>query len=145
MEFSPPGSSVYGIPQARILEWRATPLSRDLPNPGKELGSFCTAGRFFILWATRKESNKPITSEIFSSRNNWNTGWTTCLIIYSMTLNFMWFKSLHPAHCFMAKHFLYLHLYFIPFFTSPGGLTTVKLSWQKPSHPFSDSFRGQRS
>ena len=33
---SPPGSSVHGILQARILEWAALPFSRDLPNPGTE-------------------------------------------------------------------------------------------------------------
>ena len=34
MDCSPPGSSVHGIPQAKILEWVAMPSSRDLPNPG---------------------------------------------------------------------------------------------------------------
>ena len=34
MESSPPGSSVHGISQARILEWVAIFFSRDLPNPG---------------------------------------------------------------------------------------------------------------
>ena len=34
MDCSPPGSSVHGIMQARILEWAAVPFSRDLPNPG---------------------------------------------------------------------------------------------------------------
>ena len=33
---SPPGSSVHGILQARILEWVAMPSSRDLPDPGLE-------------------------------------------------------------------------------------------------------------
>ena len=33
---SPPGSSVQGILQARILEWVAMPFSRNLPNPGIE-------------------------------------------------------------------------------------------------------------
>ena len=33
MDCSLPGSSVHGILQARILEWVATPFSRDLPNP----------------------------------------------------------------------------------------------------------------
>ena len=32
-DFSPPGSSVHGIVQARILEWVAMPSSRGL-NPG---------------------------------------------------------------------------------------------------------------
>ena len=38
MDCSPPGSSVHGILQARILEWVAIPFSRDLPNPGIKLG-----------------------------------------------------------------------------------------------------------
>ena len=36
MDCSLPGPSVHGILQARILEWVATPSSRDLPNPGIE-------------------------------------------------------------------------------------------------------------
>ena len=36
MDCSPPGSSVHGILQARILEWVAITISRDLPNPGTE-------------------------------------------------------------------------------------------------------------
>ena len=39
MHCRPPGSSVHGILQARILEWVAIVLSRDLPDPGIELGS----------------------------------------------------------------------------------------------------------
>ena len=35
----PPASSVHGILQARVLEWVAMPISRDLPNPGIEPGS----------------------------------------------------------------------------------------------------------
>ena len=34
MDDSPPGSSVHGILQARILEWVAISFSRDLPDPG---------------------------------------------------------------------------------------------------------------
>ena len=39
MDHSPPGSSVHGISQTRILEWVAISFSRDLPNPGNEPGS----------------------------------------------------------------------------------------------------------
>ena len=35
----PPGSSVHGIFQARILEWVAIPSPGDLPDPGTEPGS----------------------------------------------------------------------------------------------------------
>ena len=34
MDLSPPGSSVHGILQARILEWVAFPSPGDLPDPG---------------------------------------------------------------------------------------------------------------
>ena len=39
MDCSSPGSFVYGILQARILEWVAIPFSKDLPGPGIEPGS----------------------------------------------------------------------------------------------------------
>ena len=34
MDSSPPGFSVHGIPQARIVEWVACPPPRDLTDPG---------------------------------------------------------------------------------------------------------------
>ena len=34
VDYSPPGSSVHGILQARIMAWVAIPFSRDLPDPG---------------------------------------------------------------------------------------------------------------
>jgi len=52
MDCSPPGSSVHGISQARILEWVAMPSPRDLPDPGigpKSLASSALAGRFFMI------------------------------------------------------------------------------------------------
>ena len=36
MDCSPPGSSVHGILQARIMEWVAIPFSRDPPDQGIE-------------------------------------------------------------------------------------------------------------
>ena len=39
MDCSPPGSSVHGILQARILEWVAMPSSRGSSQPGIEPGS----------------------------------------------------------------------------------------------------------
>ena len=49
---SPPGSSVQGILQARILEWVAFPPPEDLPDPGIELASLTSpalAGGFFTV------------------------------------------------------------------------------------------------
>ena len=51
MDCSPPGSSVHGILQARILEWVAMPPADDLPDPGIEAASPVPpslAGGFFI-------------------------------------------------------------------------------------------------
>ena len=51
MDCNPPGSSVHGILQARILELVPIPSSRGFPNPGIEpasLVSAALAGRFFI-------------------------------------------------------------------------------------------------
>ena len=46
---SPPGSSVCGILQARILEWVAVPFSRTSSRPRNRTGVSCTAGGFFFL------------------------------------------------------------------------------------------------
>ena len=46
---SPPGSSVHGILQARILEWVAVPSARgSSPRRDRTLVS-CIAGRFFTV------------------------------------------------------------------------------------------------
>ena len=39
IDYSPPGSSVHEILQARIMEWVAVSFSRDLPHPGIEPSS----------------------------------------------------------------------------------------------------------
>ena len=48
MDCSPPGSSVHGILQARILEWVAMPSSRGSSRPRDWTHISCTAGRFSI-------------------------------------------------------------------------------------------------
>ena len=54
MNCSPPGSSVHGIFQARVLEWVAMPFSRGSSWLRDWMGDSCIAGRFFMIWATRK-------------------------------------------------------------------------------------------
>ena len=49
MDCSPPGSSVHGILQARILEWVAIPFSRGSSGPIDETQVSCIAGRFFTI------------------------------------------------------------------------------------------------
>jgi len=60
MDCSPPGSSVHGILQARILKWVAIPFSRrsSRPRDGTQVSNF--AGRFFTIGATRETDKKSI-------------------------------------------------------------------------------------
>ena len=53
MDCSPPGSSVHGIFQVRILEWFAIPFFRRASWPRYRTQVSCIAGRFFTVWATR--------------------------------------------------------------------------------------------
>ena len=52
MGCSSPGSCVYGILQARILQWVAIPLSRASSWPRNQTWVSRIAGRFFTIWAT---------------------------------------------------------------------------------------------
>ena len=54
VDHNPPGSSVPGILQARILEWVATPSSQDLLNSGIKPVSHapCVGRRIFTTGAT---------------------------------------------------------------------------------------------
>ena len=54
MDRGPPGFSVHGILQARILEWVAIPFSRGSSQPGDQGWVSHIAGRFFTIWATRE-------------------------------------------------------------------------------------------
>ena len=54
MERSPPGSSVHGILQARILEWAAMPFSRGSSWPRDWTPVSHIAGRFFTIWVIRE-------------------------------------------------------------------------------------------
>ena len=49
MDCSPPGSSVHGILQARILQWVAFPFSRASSRPRDQTQVSCIAGRFFTI------------------------------------------------------------------------------------------------
>ena len=52
MDCSPPGSSVHGIPQARILEWGALSFSRGYSWP-RDWGWVSHIAARFAVWATR--------------------------------------------------------------------------------------------
>ena len=54
VDCSPPGSSVLGILQARILEWLAIPFSRESSWPRDWTRVSCTAGGFFTSESPRQ-------------------------------------------------------------------------------------------
>ena len=50
MDCSPPGSSVHGISQAKLLEWVAISFSGDLPDPEIKPTASALAGGFFFFF-----------------------------------------------------------------------------------------------
>ena len=68
----PPGSSVHGILQARIMEWVAMPSSRGSSQPRDRTHILHIAGRFSTVWATR-ELEDLWTLELYpiQSGNKW--------------------------------------------------------------------------
>ena len=54
MDCSPPGSSVRGILQPRILEWVTISFSRGSSQTRDQTRVSCISGKCFILWDTRE-------------------------------------------------------------------------------------------
>ena len=54
MDCSPPGSSIHGIFQARVLEWVAISFSRGSSWPRDWTWVSRIAGRYFTIWAARE-------------------------------------------------------------------------------------------
>ena len=54
VDYSPLGSSIHGILQARILEWVAISFSRGSSQPRDQTQISRIAGKFFTSWATRE-------------------------------------------------------------------------------------------
>ena len=69
LDYSLPGSSVYGIFQARILEWVAISSSSESSHPRDWTCVSCVAGGFFIYWAIRESYIIP------STFTNWHSLW----------------------------------------------------------------------
>ena len=54
VDCSPPGSSVHGVFQARVLECFAISFSGGSSYPRDRTQVSCIAGRFYTIWATRE-------------------------------------------------------------------------------------------
>ena len=55
MDCSPPGSSIHGIFQGRVLEWVAISFSRESSWPKDQTRVSIIVGRCFTVWATRED------------------------------------------------------------------------------------------
>ena len=69
IDYSPLGSSVHGILQARILEWVAISFSQGSSRLRDGTQVSCIAGRFFTIWATRE------AKIILTPQANWQICW----------------------------------------------------------------------
>ena len=94
MDCSPPGSSVHGILQARILEWVAISFSRGSSCSRDQTRVFHIAGRFFIIWATR-EQRKPISSLSWCSTHKFRpfSSAPNPYLVPQPRANMMWFQT----------------------------------------------------
>ena len=94
MDHSPPGSSVHGILQARILEWVAISFSGTSSQPRDRTWVSCIASRFFTIWAIREAQTQSLIADcLFSFQRssfylfhsqveafwNWNRKYELCL------------------------------------------------------------------
>ena len=80
MDSSPPGSSVRGILQERILEWDAISFSRESSWPRDLIQASCIAGGLFTVWTTREaskdgtennsDSNRALRTSVSRSQEN---------------------------------------------------------------------------
>ena len=70
MDCSPPGFSVHGILQVRILEWITLPSSRGSSRPRDRNQVSCVASRLFTIWTTREALCSNIK---FKKSYKWNT------------------------------------------------------------------------
>ena len=68
MGCSPPSPSAHGISQTGILEWVSISFSREPSQPMDQIQVSCTAGRFYIIWATRE-------AQLHTQVKSWGWAW----------------------------------------------------------------------
>ena len=95
MDYSPPGSSVHGILQARILEWVAIPFSRKYFQPRDQIKVSWTAGRLFTDWVIREASREVTNTTLLLSP--WL--WTHLMVVIVMTFGKLCWLFIHTILC----------------------------------------------
>ena len=85
MDCSPPGSSVHGIFQARVLEWVAFSSSRRSSQPRDWIWVSCFGGRRFTVWATGEVQGQEKNSSHWKSVKECGRHCTVALWMQSWT------------------------------------------------------------
>ena len=100
--WSPPGSSVHEILQARILEWFAISSSRGSSWTSDWTWVSCFASRFITIWATR-EAQIPLVDPdngiLFDTRNELT--WDFLAIYWirlELQMQTLWIRFLVRSH-----------------------------------------------
>ena len=110
MDCSPPGSSVHGISQARILEWVVPfPSLGDLPDPGIEpisLASLHWQGESLPLrhWEALLYCTTSGISHLFTSLSG-PSGWLSFYALSQMQRNFWWLSNFLLTNVWRASSF----------------------------------------
>ena len=109
VNYTPPGSSVHCISQARILEWVAISSSRDLPDPGIKTVSPALAGRFFTTEPPGKSYIYMFFFRVFSLEVIYSSSCSTvCQLGTLHIIVYMFTSAPHPGRHQTRKGFLIL-------------------------------------
>ena len=110
VDYSPPGSSVHGISQARILEWVAISSSRGSSWSRSRTQVSCITGRYFTIWATREALTAIIPAQFQSEK--WpgldSNDTITLYLIYCL-LSFIVYCSSLFLHSYMLSSLIELN------------------------------------
>ena len=138
MNCSPPGCSVHGIFQARILEWVAISFSRGSSWPRDWTQVSCMAGGFFTVWATREDCQITARILIQESLVSWgqSSRWNGFVVGVVQSLSHVWLfaTSWTVAHQSPPSMGFYRQEYWsgLPF-PSPGNLPDPGTESASPS------------
>ena len=104
MDCGPPGSSVHGIFQAKVLEWLPLPTPGDLSNRGIKpvfLSSLALAGRLFTTSTTQeapwtgREMEPKVSESIVMSEKSVANEKTASSLVYGSCRGLLQRKSYH--------------------------------------------------
>ena len=130
MDYSPPGSSLQGILQTRILEWFACPPPSYLPDPGIKLMSLYIylnwqAGSLQLVPPGKPSTTSHRLSQIAEGNYSYKTEVLTFLMFYDLEL------LSNPICCFYFLDTSPSHKYYLKMITCSIKIRKRKTSsWQ---------------